>query len=105
MHKADGSGAATSVGEVTVRSTYLARFDPEEALVVILAANAPVTVVALDRDNSVLGIREMLPQVRDGVRRSINRQTVYASFFGAAHHTRVHLDVAQFEWRGCRESC
>lgn len=61
MHKADESGAATSVSEVTVRSTYLARFDPEEALVVILAANAPVTVVALDCDNSVLGIHEMLP--------------------------------------------
>lgn len=95
MHKGDRSGAASSFSKLVTTLTYNFCFDPEKALGIMLAAIAPVTVVALDSDHPALWICEVLVHVQDGAWRSAFRQIMYASFFRAVHHTRGHLGVAQ----------
>ena len=60
MHKGDESGAASSFSEVVAPLTYRFCFDPEEALPVMLATVAPVTVMALDSNYPALRICKML---------------------------------------------
>jgi hypothetical protein len=60
MNKADGSGAASSFSEGVTLVTYMFCFDPEEAVPVMLAAVAPVTVVALDSNDPALRLCEVL---------------------------------------------
>ena len=103
MDKGDGSGAASSFSEEVTPLTYIFCFDPEEAIRIMLATVAPVTVVALDSDHPALWICEVLVHVQDGAWRSAFRQIMYASFFRAVHHTRGHLGVVQVGWRCGRE--
>ena len=99
MHKGDGSGAASSFSEAVRPLTYISCLDPEEAFPVLLASIAPVTVMALDGNDHVLRLCEMVAQALDGVWRSAYRQTMYAHLFRAVHHTRGHPGVVQ---PGCR---
>lgn len=59
----------------------------------MLAAIAPVTVVALDGNDPALRLCEVLIQALDGAWSSAFRQIVYAPFLRAVHHTRGHLGV------------
>jgi hypothetical protein len=64
MRRADESGAVTGVvSESNMRSTHIAGFDPKEALVEMLAAVAPVKVVALDGNYHPMALCEVLFQV------------------------------------------
>ena len=103
MHKGDGSGAASSFSEEVTPLTYMFCFDPEEAVPVMLATVAPVTVVALDSNHPALRICEVLVQFLDGAWRSAFRQIMYASFFRAVHYTRSHSGVVQLGWRHGRD--
>jgi hypothetical protein len=60
MHKGDGSREASSFSEVVRPLTYKFCFDPEEAISIMLATIAPITVMALDSNHPALRIREML---------------------------------------------
>lgn len=91
MHKGDGSGAASCLSEEVRPLTYIFCLDPQKVFPNMLATIAPVTVVALDGNDHVLRLCEMLVQVLDGVWRSAYRQTMYARLFRAGHHTRSHL--------------
>ena len=60
MDKGDGSGAASSFSEEVTPLTYIFCFDPEEAIRIMLATVAPVTVMALDSNYPALRICKML---------------------------------------------
>lgn len=95
MNKGDGSGAASGFSELVTKTTYMFCFDPEEAIPVMLAAVAPVTVVALDSNDPALRFCEMLIQALDSAWSSAFRQIVYAPFLRAVHHTRCHLGAVR----------
>jgi len=105
MHKGDGSGAASSFSEEVTPLTYMFCFDPEEAVPVMLATVAPVTVVALDSNHPALRICEMLVELFDGVWRSAFRQIMNAPFLRTIHYTRSHLGVVHSGWRYGRDGC
>lgn len=95
MNKGDGSAAASGFSEVVTPLTYMFCFDPEEAVPIVLATIAPVTVVALDSNNPALRLCEMLGQMHDGAWSSAFRQIMYAPFLRAVHHTRSHLGTVR----------
>jgi len=103
MHKGDGSGAASSFSEVVTPLTYMFCFDPEEAVPIMLATVAPVTVVALDSNHPALRICEVLVELFDGVWCSAFRQIMNAPFLRTTHYTRSHLGVVHSGWRYGRD--